>query len=877
MKNIKRSSNSKSKWRKIINTLLRGSHHHFLAYLPAQKGMFSSWIMQRFYSGIKDDKQQLEIIRSLPKDATIVYLNKFKSYFDFLFYHSRFIQNRLPVPEMGLNYRVLFFQPISRLLRTVLSKFDYVTLNWKLPDPYRDGYYQAELNQGTSAFLSLVNEKGFYKRFVKAKADPIRHLIETQAESEKEIYIVPLLMFFGKKPSRSVPSIIDLILGPESKPGLLRRWVTLIRNPQKLFYEVSTPISLRKFLDDAELKNMPLDQQALVLRRNLLLQLNKHRQSITGPIKKTMEELKESILTSDRLKTYLDEHAAKRDIHIARIRRKADAYIDEIACKQSPALIRIAEYVVGWILHTMFQGVSYNQEGLRHIKSMTQKGPIIFVPCHKSHIDYLMLPYLMYRHNMAVPYIAAGANLSFWPLGPIFRAGGAFFLRRTFRGNVLYSKVFAEYIYRLLIEGFNIKLFIEGTRSRTGKLIMPKLGFVSILLNAFKNGACEDLVFAPIYIGYDRVLEEKSYLHEIEGGKKEPENFLQVISARKFLRNRYGKVYIKFHPTISVNQLLAASGSNLPEMTNKEQNALCRNLGHRIINAINQVTVITPHALTASVLLNVPKERLSYGDLMQQIDNYLQHLTIQNADIADTLLMDHIHAVENVIRDYMGRKLISRVDGRKDSPLSEAQFAVNVSRRPVLEYYKNNCISFFVPTAFVALSILDKDAFQFSASDLQEVYLFLQDFFKYEFAFDLDKAPDYYLRKTIKSFIDDAIIIPHPTLPDTYNITSAGFRKLKHYSRFLKPYFESYWIVLHYFSRTPQNGKAAKDKLKKIQTIGERLYKRKEIELIESLSKINFSNGINFFTTHNVKGSDDTDGVEFYRDIIQKYLTRINN
>ena len=166
MKNIKTSSNSKSRWRKMMNTLLRGSHQHFLAYLPAQKGMFSSWIMKRFYSGIKDDERQLEIIRSLPKDATIVYLNKFKSYFDFLFYHSRFIQNRLPVPEIGLNYRVLFFQPISRLLRTLLSKFDYLTLNWKLPDPYRDGYYHAELNQGTSAFVSLVNEKGFYKRFL---------------------------------------------------------------------------------------------------------------------------------------------------------------------------------------------------------------------------------------------------------------------------------------------------------------------------------------------------------------------------------------------------------------------------------------------------------------------------------------------------------------------------------------------------------------------------------------------------------------------------------------------------------------------------------------------------------------------------------------
>ena len=140
--------------------------------------------------------------------------------------------------------------------------------------------------------------------------------------------------------------------------------------------------------------------------------------------------------------------------------------------------------------------------------------------------------------------------------------------------------------------------------------------------------------------------------------------------------------------------------------------------------------------------------------------------------------------------------------------------------------------------------------------------MFLQDFFKYEFAFDVDKANDYYLRKTIKSFIDDAIIIPHPTLPETYNITSAGFRKLKHYSRFLKTYFESYMIVLSYIRKNPQNAHSAKERLKQIQTYGTKLYKNKELDLIESLSKINYTNGINFFTTHNVKGSEDDEGIE---------------
>ena len=873
----KTRSGSKSIWRRVADAILKGTHQYYLCYLPTHKGMFSSWLLKRFFSGIESNQQQIQILKDIPEDATVVYLNKFQSYFEFLFYHTRHIEKKLPVPELGFNYRILIFQPLSRLLRVMFARIDFLTQKWKLPNPYRDGYFLRELSQGKSAFLSLVDKKGFYKRFVKAQVDPIYHLIELQHKLEREIYIVPLLMSFGKKPFRSIPTIMDILLGPEAKPGVARRLTTLFKNPKKVFYEVSKPVSLRQFLEAPSVKDMPMDHQALVLRRDLLLQINRHRQSITGPMKKSIEELKESILTGDRLKSYLDEHAAKRNLPLTKVRRKADAYIDEIACKQNPGLIRFAEIIIGRVLNTMFQGVSYNEEGLQHIKAISQKGPIIFVPCHKSHVDYLMLPYLLYRNNMAVPYVAAGANLSFWPLGPVFRALGAFFLRRTFRGNVLYSKVFSEYIYRILLEGYNIKLFIEGTRSRTGKLIMPKLGFLSILMNAYKNGACEDLVFAPIYIGYDHVLEEKSYLHEIEGGKKEPETFLQVISARKFLKNRYGKIYIKFHPTISLNNLLEKDGTRFDEMLTKDQNALCRNLGHRIINAINTVTVITPHALVASVLLNVSKERLAYDDLLRYVEVYVQHVTLQNADIADTLVMDHVHAVENVLEDYTSRKLIERIDENKDGPLSQATYKINISKRPVLEYYKNNCVSFFVPAAFTALAILEKDAFQFSASDLQKVYLFLQDFFKYEFAFDVDKAPDFYLRKTIKSFIDDAIIIPHPTLPETYNITSAGFRKLKHYSRFLKPYFESYWIVLNYFRRNPQNGNPLKDKLKKIQTYGNRLYKKKEIDLIESLSKINYMNGINFFTTHNVKGSEDGEAIEFYTSVIQNYLGRINH
>jgi len=177
-----------------------------------------------------------------------------------------------------------------------------------------------------------------------------------------------------------------------------------------------------------------------------------------------------------------------------------------------------------------------------------------------------------------------------------------------------------------------------------------------------------------------------------------------------------------------------------------------------------------------------------------------------------------------------------------------------------------------VPAAITALSILVKDAFQFSASDLHADYKFLQYFFKYEFAYDVDRTSEYYVRKNLKAFIDDAILMPHPSLPDTYNLTSSGFRKLKLFASFLKTYFESYWIVLDFFRQYSQNSLKPKERLKKIDAIGNRMFKQKEIERKEALSRINYNNGIDFFTTNGVKGSENFEKIESYSESIQKYM-----
>jgi glycerol-3-phosphate O-acyltransferase len=858
-----------------IGKLLDGTHDHYTYLLPDNIGKFTRLLLKLFYSGIKVDEEQIETIRQLDQTAIVVYVTKFKSNFEYLLYYSRYRQKDLPYPQIGFDYNIYHCQPIARLLKILLARLDFFVRHLAWPDPYERGYFKNELINGRSGFLSLVGKKGFYRRFIKDHPDPIQFLVETQKSVDRPIYLIPQLIFFSKTARREIPTVIDILFGPEDKPGTLRRLFTLFKNPGKVFVEVSKPVNLQRYLQSDALRLQPTEYQSLVLRRDLLVQLNRHRQSITGPTRKSKQELKESILTGDRLQEFMNNYAESRNVPIHEVRRKADGYLEEIAANYKPAFIKVAAVIVGWITRNMFDGVAVNYRVLNRVKQKALKGPLILIPCHKSHIDYLILDYVLYNNNMPVPHIAAGKNLSFWPMGPIFRSGGAFFLRRTFGGAVLYSKVFAEYIHKLLQEGYNIEQFIEGGRSRTGKLLMPKLGLLSILVNAYKNGACDDMLVVPVYIGYDRIVEEKSYLHELGGGQKESENFLQVIQARKFLKKRYGKIYIQFHEPISLKKLQRIYGRPAAEMKSKELNRLIRDLGHQVINAINRVTVVTPHAIVAGAILNFATDKFSYNELLAVNEIYLRYLTAQNVKLADSLVTDHRRVFDQVIDLYCQRKFIDPLAKGKENNAADKHFAINENRRLNLEYYKNNCIAFFIPAAYTAMAILEKDTFRFSASELHAGFEFWQEFFKYEFALDVENRLEFSVRKSIKAFIDNGIVVPHKRLPDTYDITPAALRTLNLFSLFLKTYLESYWIVLSYYKRNPQNSAKPKDRLKKIAARGNRMFKRNEIDRKEALSKVSYQNAVEFFTSKGIKGSDDTQKIDIYTEAIQKALKHL--
>jgi len=852
--------------------LLKGTYHHYACYLPENPGNLLSWFLKLFYRGIHLAPNQAAVLKKLPHNAIPIYVTKRKSFFERLFYHTRYRDTRHPVPTLAFDYAFYLCQPVSRIFRMLLARLDYFCRHFTFPNAYASGYYAEALKGGQAGLLSLVEPQGFHRRFVKQKEDPIRFLLEFQKQTMQPIYLIPQLMIDKKDPARANPSLWDILFGPERPLSGIRRIAILIKKPGRMFVEISEPVSLQAFLSHPSVRDRDGAYQALVLRRNLLLQIHRHRQSIMGPVLKSRLEIKESVLTGAALQDFIHQQAEIENKPVTRLLKKADDYFEEIAADYRPWTIKIYEALLTWIINTMFDGFIVDQQGLDRLKAMSQRGPLILLPCHKSHIDYLMLSYVMYRNNMPCPHIVAGKNLSFWPMGPIFRSAGAFFMRRTFKGAPLYAQVFAAYVYKLLQEGFNIEVFIEGGRSRTGKLLSPKTGLLSILLDAYRNGACEDLILAPIFIGYDKVPEEKAYLHELEGGKKEPESLSQVIRARKVLKKRFGKIYIEFHDPLSLNSLLERNRLNLEDMDREATSAFCRNIGHRAINAINRITIITPHALVAAAVLNQEASTYTYEAIAAVTETYLKHLHFHGYDLADTLIMSPDHALEQAFDAYVQRKFIEPMS-KKDSRGEEGvRYQTNTDKRPSLEYYKNNCVACFVPAAFTALAILERDAFQFISTDLHVSYRYLQDLFKYEFAYDIEQSSEFYVRKSIKAFIDDAVLIPHPTLPDTYNITSAGLRKLRLYARFIKSYFEAYFVVLTQLGRQKSSDVGYKEHAKKTAALGTQMLKSGEIESPEALSRVTFKNALSFFNSRDIESIEDGQAAQPYLEAIQRYL-----
>ncbi|MFR9721424.1 glycerol-3-phosphate 1-O-acyltransferase PlsB [Aeromonas diversa] len=515
-------------------------------------------------------------------------------------------------------------------------------------------------------------------------------------DPDLDVQLVPVTLFWGRAPGREEEEVSSFNIISALAPNMLKKALIVALKGRENLVRFSPPVSLRYMADKHGTDQAIAHKLARVAR----VHFGRQQLAATGPKLPNRHLLFQQLLDSATIQDAIREEAGRDNISEEKARKRALGYMDEIASDFSYRLIRIGDSFLGWLWNKLYRGLSVH--GAEKVRQLAQEGhEIVYVPCHRSHMDYLLLSYVIYHQGMVPPHIAAGINLNFWPAGPLFRRGGAFFIRRTFKGNPLYSTVFREYLNLLFTKGYSVEFFTEGGRSRTGRLLPPKTGMLAMTLQAMMRGLDRPLTFVPVYLGYEHVMEVNTYHRELQGSRKEKESFLQVLGILKKLRN-YGRGFVNFGEPLTLNSYLSEHVPEWREHIGQEErpewmSPTVNQLADLLMTRINAAAAVNGLTLSAVALLASERHALTRDELEAQITTYL------------TLLREVPYGPYNTIPQSSAAELLDQALELNKLQVTEDRLGQIISldryQAILLTYYRNNVLHLLALPSLVAALI----------------------------------------------------------------------------------------------------------------------------------------------------------------------------
>lgn len=541
--------------------------------------------------------------------------------------------------------------------------------------------------------------------------DEFHQLLEFHRQHPQcNIQVLPLGLFWGRKPGQERREGQTMVADVDN-PGMWRKFLLVLFSGRNILVRVSRPVSLRRMTDD-----FGSDRRiAQKLTRVARVHFSRMRHAVAGPKLTGRDQVIRELLATSALQKAIREEAKSRKVSQEEATKTAEKYLREIAANYSETLVRVLDRFMSWMWSRIYNGIEVS--GGDTLRKLAQAGhEIIYVPCHRSHMDYLLLSYVIYKEGLVPPHIAAGVNLNFFPVGSLFRRGGAFFIRRSFRGNKLYSAVFREYLCRLFQKGYPVKYFTEGGRSRTGRLLQPKTGMIAMTVQGMLRDQQRPVSIVPVYLGYEHVMEVNTYLKELQGKTKEKESMFQVLKTVRKLRN-FGHGYVNFGEPLNLGDALdqiqpqwrdcITRGAEEPARP-KWLTPTVNVLAEHIMQRINDAGALNSVNLTALALLSAEHHALTKEELVAQLSLYTSLLReVPYSETATVLEGDGERLWElaqtidkfSVKSDSMGE--VVHVDG---------------ATAIAMTYYRNNIIHMMIVPALVASFAIANKRFSTAAA-----------------------------------------------------------------------------------------------------------------------------------------------------------------
>ncbi|KAL8796185.1 MAG: hypothetical protein Q9195_001518 [Heterodermia aff. obscurata] len=603
----------------------------------------------------------------------------------------------------------------------------------------------------------------------------------------------------------------------------------------------------------------------------------------TPMLKKRIEELALKRVEAEDIQGLLGD-GDSRDRRKTRRKEELEESLQEVAekltdgmiCKlEYKSVIRGAYYICTQLLTRAYHqgrlGIHVSSEEILRLRSVAEqaakkKHSIIFLPCHKSHVDYVALQILCYRLGIALPTVVAGDNLNFPLIGPFLQHAGAMWIRRSFGHDALYTTLVQSYIDTLLQNGFNFECFIEGGRSRTGKLLSPKFGILSFLLDSVLSGRVDDAIICPVSTQYDKVIETESYISELLGQPKPRENLKDFLSASSVLSLRLGRVDVRFHEPWSLKGFIAeqqvratSSPPSLSSQSSESRVRMLRTLGFRVLSDINAVSVAMPTALVGTVLLTLRGRGVNKHELVRRVEWLSDRVRDKGGRVAHFAGAPTEVVVERAL-EVLGPGLIGTID---DLP----ETVYHAVDRFQLSFYRNMIIHLFVAEALVSAAMYTRVKFgggpdiqRISFEALYDQVYFLSQVFRGEFIYPTAGLLAN-LNKTLKGLeSDDVIVLSRDAAGKilTAELSRAerdrGRENYDFYCFLIWPFIESTWLAaVSLMSLTPPSKAEEnvwidfKQAQEKAQLAGKTLYHQGDLSYFEAVNKETLKNAYQLF------------------------------
>ena len=520
--------------------------------------------------------------------------------------------------------------------------------------------------------------------------------------------------------------------------------------------------------------------------------------------------------------------------------REATADLREIAASHSPFVIdlvvqlwqRLYKRGYGEVLH-------YEAAQVDQLRALSQQHPVVFLPTHKSNLDHGVLQALLHENGLPPNHTAGGINMNFFPLGPLVRRAGVFFIRRTFKNDEVYKLVLRHYVDTLIEKRFPLEWYIEGGRSRSGKLLPPRFGMLAYVVDAFRRGRSEDVVLVPAAICYDQISDVSDYAAEQQGAAKEHESFFWFLRILRRLGRRYGRIVVRFGEPLSLRAALGAPDRNAAPDPDERSLAL-QKLGFEVCVRINRATPITPISLVCMALLGRGDRALSVDEMLDALRNLVAYVKRLGLPTSEPIVLDTPAGVRRTLDVLVESRLLERFDEGPDTV-----WGIAPGQHLAAAYYRNTVIHYFVNGAIAELALLRaaEDDVRQRQREFQDEALRLRDLLKFEFfftdkdVFRQELAAEVALHdpQWEKAFEEGPVALAELV---------ARFKPLSAH-RVLRPFLEAYRVVADALLRSDPAAPVEEEAfLREALALGRQYALQRRIEKQESVSKVLFASAL---------------------------------